>query len=434
MLDGQVLAEAQAGLPRPDLSNFRGGAVGFALKLPKQLPDPTRLRALEVRVFLGDSDLGALPPGATFLADLRRHAACSEMAAVLASGDLAARMEAARLLQAELRRAGVPGDAGAALSTAMANFVLAQRTLNAEQGRPETVELSQVLLPFGVMSGDGSAVLGRNGQLFLVQGSNHLLSLYNGDLLEAKARAAKWLSLFRQRLAAARAAGAAFVQIVLPEKLSLLPDAFPEPLAVPTPLLGQIEAAVAEDSELSLNYVSGLDVLRSGPTETYLRSTDTHYTPAGNFALLSSLADRLGLVSPAPRSFTRPRLVNGDLGLRFFGLPLMDRVLDAAALPDFVRGAELVDREVPANGEHQGLREVWRNLRAPYDMRVVAFANSFFGPSTEQTTISWWMARWFREYHFVWSAAYDPDYVGRVRPDAVICQTIERFLGFLPAA
>ena len=45
-----------------------------------------------------------------------------------------------------------------------------------------------------------------------------------------------------------------------------------------------------------------------------------------------------------------------------------------------------------------------------------------------QSSLSYWLAGWFEEFHFVFSPDLDQDYVDRINPDVVICQTIERFL------
>ena len=62
------------------------------------------------------------------------------------------------------------------------------------------------------------------------------------------------------------------------------------------------------------------------------------------------------------------------------------------------------------------------------------FGNSFFANvSSGQPYLSWWMVRLFRDYHFYWTADFDPEEVARRDPDIVITQTIERFLPTLPA-
>jgi hypothetical protein len=46
--------------------------------------------------------------------------------------------------------------------------------------------------------------------------------------------------------------------------------------------------------------------------------------------------------------------------------------------------------------------------------------------------MSFWFARWFEKYHFIWSPAIDWAYVEAQGADIVIGQTIERFLDQVP--
>ena len=46
--------------------------------------------------------------------------------------------------------------------------------------------------------------------------------------------------------------------------------------------------------------------------------------------------------------------------------------------------------------------------------------------------MSWWFARWFRTYHFVWRADVPPGLVEKLKPDIVLCHTVERFLIEVP--
>ena len=81
---------------------------------------------------------------------------------------------------------------------------------------------------------------------------------------------------------------------------------------------------------------------------------------------------------------------------------------------------------------HIGTKFVWKNAAAPFDLKVVAFANSFFERGGTARSLSWWCCRAFREFHFIWSPDLDMGYVREVAPDWVICQTIERFLPRTP--
>ena len=86
----------------------------------------------------------------------------------------------------------------------------------------------------------------------------------------------------------------------------------------------------------------------------------------------------------------------------------------------------------PPGGGHVGTRYVWKNASAIVPMKVVAFGNSYFERGGDAGALSWWFARLFAEFHFVWDPRMDADYVAAEKPDWVICQTIERFLPSVP--
>jgi hypothetical protein len=87
----------------------------------------------------------------------------------------------------------------------------------------------------------------------------------------------------------------------------------------------------------------------------------------------------------------------------------------------------------PENG-HQGRQRVWRNKTAPIKKIVVCFGGSSFERGENSGNLSWWFARLFSEFHFIWSSDFDADYIEATSPDIVICQSIERFLTEVPAS
>jgi hypothetical protein len=124
------------------------------------------------------------------------------------------------------------------------------------------------------------------------------------------------------------------------------------------------------------------------------------------------------------------------LSSKFGDLPLREYVMhpEPSQFHDSELGLKRTEFELPPNGEHVGIRCVWTNTNAPVPLRVVAFGNSFFERGASGANLSWWAARWFREFHFIWSPFVDYDYIDRVAPDVVVCQTIERFLPMVPRA
>lgn len=300
-------------------------------------------------------------------------------------------------------------------------------------------ELSFLPFAAGMTSPDGSAVLGHDGHLFLVGGSNALAAQYaepaSDAARESTARAvAGWNDLVRARERRARSAGCRFAQVVVPEKATVLRSLLDREEAAPTRLLRHLEAALGGVE----SFMSARTVFDgwAGPEAPYSR-LDSHCSPSGSLALVRAMLDRLGLedaVGDVPMS--RRSLYVGDLSERFFGRGLSDVRLEPSSAVLARAEAELVLVETvnPGPGRHIGTKHVWRNPSSLYGERVVVFGNSFFGAGrTTPAKLSWWFARLFREFHFIWSPEMDDDYMASVSPDVVIAQTVERFLPTVPA-
>jgi hypothetical protein len=130
---------------------------------------------------------------------------------------------------------------------------------------------------------------------------------------------------------------------------------------------------------------------------------------------------------------TRTRATFGDLAARFFNISFLDERHEAVFdLDDRFRSEAVLTYE-KLSPSYVGLEQSWLNPNAPFDVEVMAFGNSFFGPANDQqNSMSFWFARYFKRYHTIWRSDMDHERVERVRPDIVICQTIERFLSTPP--
>lgn len=301
--------------------------------------------------------------------------------------------------------------------------------------------LSPVGFPVGLAALDGSAELGESGHFFLTGGSNGLRSLYDRGLTdESRARtnhvASRWRGTFDARAAALTELGAAYVQCVVPEKLTALRHLHGT-VDGPTNLLVAVEERTAS-CPYYVSLLSGeLGGLATDPG-SWLRY-DTHLSPAGARGVFRGLMRAAGLdvTSLDEVDFGSETFYSGDLARRMFGMTLWDPQLDPSPGSGPLLMGEpprLVHSVDPAESGHVGTSRVWRRDGAPVDGVAVAFANSFFERGQRPSAMSWWASRYFREFHFVWGGDVDLDYVTRVQPDLVIGQTVERFLGRVPAA
>lgn len=286
-------------------------------------------------------------------------------------------------------------------------------------------------LPPGTRSGDEIAVVGDDGWLFLRGGTNANLGQYTGRVEMAPGWLGEWRETIRRREEEIRALGVATALLVVPDKLAVYEEKYPEPLERVGPR--PVERLLAE-GDLPITYP--LEELRSAAatTEVYLR-TDTHLTFRGNQLLFTSVQDALGLSRPLELGDlpfnTYP--IAGDLGGKF-----NPEIVSIVSEPGSLVAAHIVEdnrAEIEAVDGHIGTRRVFRNERAPDRRTAVIFGDSFGFAAAYYQGLSWFMAQAFREVHFIWVPfGWDGDYVRRVGAEAVLVQGAERFVARVPHA
>jgi alginate O-acetyltransferase complex protein AlgJ len=283
--------------------------------------------------------------------------------------------------------------------------------------------------PVGATSEDGTAVVGHEGWLFLSGGSNANLSQYVGEAQMEPGWLDEWRAVVRQREAQIRELGAVSALVVVPDKLAVHEERYPEPLTRvgPRPVERLMDAG-----DVSLVYP--LAPLRAAAEReaVYLR-TDTHLTFHGNALLFEAVREPLGIAAPLDLSDLplRAYLTPGDLGVKFD--PPILNVVESPGTLHRARIAEDNRDEVAAVDGHIGIRRVFVNDAAPDDRVAVIFGDSFgFGAEAYQG-LSWFLAQVFRETHFVWVPfGWDPDYARAVGAQAVVMQGAERFVARVP--
>ena len=430
-LDGVLLAYARPTSDRPD-TGVRSGyhiEVGIPIRLIDLLSGRLQLQARS-----------SLSVGFSVLAPMERVAETAVEDFV--ANDLAAfRPEDRDRLFGEIgREIANPDDTviAARASEQRQRRQLAELVGSLPVVRPDDDAPSMLGLPVGHISPDGSAMIGHDGTLFLVGGSNGLLGLYLQSEEDDTLRIAteQWVTLLERRRQALEERSVQYLQIVVPEKLGVARANFPRAIPAESPMLRRLESEIKSRDLLARHYLSVREMLRIAEpalTDLAFPRTDSHLSFAGNFSVFAAMLARMGLPTPTPPADLVTSAFTGDLAERFFGVKLFDQItlpkpdLDA----DLSKGLELVEAFTP-EGRHVGTRYVWRNASAPFPKKVVAFANSFFERGGDARCLSWWFARSFREFHFVWHPNVDLDYVDREQPDWVIAQTIERFLPIHP--
>lgn len=311
--------------------------------------------------------------------------------------------------------------------------------LAAEHGRraapPATVanvfhpELAAWGHPPGTRSPDGDAVVGQAGWLFLCGGTNANLGQYVGEVPTDAGWLPAWRELMRRRDAEARALGATAALLVVPEKLAVYEERYPDPLVRSGPR--PVERLLAA-GDVPLLYP--LAQLRAAAERepAYLR-TDTHLTFHGNAALFEAVRGALGVEAPPGVASLSPasHLIAGDLGAKF-DPPVVEVVTAPRTFGD-ARVVEDNRAEIAAVGGHVGTRRVLANERAPDARVAVVFGDSFGFPADHYHGVAWWLAQVFRETHFVWVPfGWDPAYVRAVGAEVVLMEGAERFAAQVP--
>ena len=294
---------------------------------------------------------------------------------------------------------------------------------------------TEVYIPKGFTSFDGTCVLGGGGHAFLIGGSNDVLESYNVEPGSPRVvdQGNSWIDLFQKRQAECDRRNIRYVQTIVPEKISVMPELVEYDIEGPTRLLSFIEDGM---KKANVGYVSGYDALvEENKFDTFCK-IDTHFAPFGAFKVFKRILEKAGILEDINPIFqSSDFMMVGDIAERFIvnsTLMYPDTVLLQLPAPLSDETLELVDEFNPTTNGHIGVRRIFRNPLAPIDRKLLVFGNSFFERGGHPKTLTWWFARMFTEFHFIWHPEFDWDYVNQISPDIIIGQTIERFLTKVP--
>jgi alginate O-acetyltransferase complex protein AlgJ len=282
--------------------------------------------------------------------------------------------------------------------------------------------------PPGYVSPDGLAIVGRSGHLFIYGGINDNVAAQRGEVQMPISWMDEWRALVTERRTAARQAGRHLVCLVVPEKIAVYADCFPQDLTTHNlrPVL-----RLLDEGELPLVYP--VEVLQEAREDgdTYLL-TDSHLTLLGNLQLAAAVMRALGVSTAIDaRSASQEFVYAGDLG-RHFNPPIVE-IRRMAATPSQATIVFDNSADIFSVGAHVGMRRVFRNDHAQDERTVVVFGDSYSFGDDGYYGLSWFLAQAFREVHFVWVPfGWDPDYLDSVNASLVVCQTAERFVVRVP--
>jgi alginate O-acetyltransferase complex protein AlgJ len=311
---------------------------------------------------------------------------------------------------------------------------LRQRGLNASHS-PIVInvfhpDLAEWGLQPGTLSADEIAIVGREGWLFLCGGTNTNLGQYVGAVQMEPGWLEEWQEVIRRRNADLRALDVASALLVVPDKLAVYEERYPEDLTREGSR--PIERLLAVPDLPIVYPLTELRAAAAAGEEVYMR-TDTHLTFRGNELLFSSVLAGLGIENPPDFGALplRSYPISGDLGVKF-DPPIVCIVSE----PGSLHQAQIVEdnrEEIAAVDGHIGTRRVFRNEQASDPRLAVVFGDSFGFGAVHYQGLSWFLAQVFEEVHFIWVPfGWDAGYVQRVGAEAVLVQGAERFVARVP--
>lgn len=282
-------------------------------------------------------------------------------------------------------------------------------------------------VPPGTRSPDGAAIVGREGWLFLAGGTYSNADQHRGAIEMAPGWLEQWQRLLDYRRDSARSLGIELVMLLLPDKLAVYEQHYPEPLekvgprpverllaGVDAPLLHAFDALVAEEEDVFLR-------------------TDHHINFRGIEIASALVLRQLGVAVPEPFVDVELRTypVAGDLGIRF-----EPRLVSLNRVAPSLGKARIVEDnrdQIQAYGGHLGTRRVLRNEEAPDPRVAVVFGSSHSFASEQQQGVSWFLAQVFREVHMLWAPfSWDSEYLRRVGAEVAVMQSGDRLVPRVP--
>jgi alginate O-acetyltransferase complex protein AlgJ len=284
-------------------------------------------------------------------------------------------------------------------------------------------------IPPGTRSADGVAIVGHEGWLFLYGGTYATLAQHRGAVELEAGWVDRWQQLLDYRAESARSLGIELAMLLLPDRLAVYEQHFPEPIEKVGPR--PIERLLAGvDAPIIYPFA---ELRAAAAEEDVFRRTDTHLNFRGTELATQLVLRKLGVAAlDASAEFelqTYP--ITGDLGIRF-DPPIVGLISEPGSLGQ-ARIVEDNREQIQALGGHLGTRRVYVNEGAPDPRVMVVFGSSSSFASVHHQGICWFLAQVFREVHFLWAPfSWDSKYLSRVGADVALMQSGERLVQRVP--
>lgn len=268
---------------------------------------------------------------------------------------------------------------------------------------------------------ENEVLFGRNGELFLAGGAHSILKFMRGAEISATGTRLLHDNLVRRRVLSAQY-GARFLHLIAPEKYVVYPQNLP-----------LVQAGFMAQAYLKAGHTDAIypiETLRNPRRGRSYPLTDTHWTPHGILAIVEMLALRCGMPAETVEAIGQKvsdeiredgTIFYGDLGRKIepkqgepllrFGTEFHCRVHENGMGHDFTS---------PIN---DGRMVVIEAEQACSDQVLLLFGDSYLYHALEL------MALFFRRIVFTRTRFFHEELVQMVRPDVVISQMAERYMG-----
>lgn len=287
---------------------------------------------------------------------------------------------------------------------------------------------------YGEMSENGESIVGRNGWIFINNGSNELMKYQTGQKEMSAADINAWKDLLRQRSDWHRDKGIKYVHLIVPNKVSVYPEFFPGAIAS-SPRRPAIQLQ-EQNADFVIYPIE--ELIRSKPYYKLYEKQNSHWRFWGCYIAYKKLCDVLGvktnqeIISRITRDVSFEK---GDIGLKHGTCEWLTR-------ERFPLDSEITYDNGVSKYAHQGSIKILRNKSASaVGKKMVIVGDSFSNPSIQggdgrvirhYHRLSTLFAETLSEVHFVWAPWVDFQYIEAAKPDFVVTELAERFLVKVP--
>jgi hypothetical protein len=273
---------------------------------------------------------------------------------------------------------------------------------------------------YETLSRDQVAITGLDGWQFIANGNNAWEQQYLGEVQLSEETLQTWQQTFSRRQTCSAAIGARFAHLVVPEKQAIIPHARWPQGSKPQPPERPVQQ-MRRRIETGLVYPIERLHAESWRAELCFRG-NSHWCVSGAWfgfcELMREVFPELEFdfeLLPLARSWWRH-----DLLLKYTDELCYESVI---SIP---RHARMIydNRLMATTGAHVGNHYVLQNERAPYQIPVLIFGDSY----SFDVGFSDLLSTYFGQVHFVWNTMIDFQYCKSVGAKLVLIQSAERYL------